>query len=117
MKKPLLLLTLSLLLSCSKSDQIEFIVENDTDVQIDSVRVYPSMYPTGYFHTIPSGKEQSIITDMSDIPAHDGDYTLEYKLQEEDLNQVTFGYYTNGYALEDRITIEISKDTIIYRYD
>jgi len=54
---------------------------------------------------------------MSDIPAHDGDYTLEYKLQEEDLNQVTFGYYTNGYALEDRITIEISKDTIIYRYD
>ena len=112
-----LLLTLTLLFSCSKPNQIEFIVENDTETQIDSVRVYPSGYDMGYYHTIQSGKNQSIVVDMSDIPTHDGDYTLEYKIKSDTLNEVKFGYYTNGFALEDRITISIQQDSILYSYD
>jgi hypothetical protein len=51
--------------------------------------------------------------DMSVLTA-DGAYALYIRFDNDSVFQKSFGYYTNGYPLEERIDIRILPDTLIF---
>jgi hypothetical protein len=50
---------------------------------------------------------------MSELPKVDGDYLLTFKRNQNNKQIKRFGYFTNGYPLEEITKIQIEKDTVI----
>ncbi|MBC3844839.1 hypothetical protein H8K90_00470 [Winogradskyella echinorum] len=111
-KSSSLLLTVIFLITISCSlNKGKFTITNDSDFDIDSLSI------------IPDSKKKLIALKKGDIVNHsilmdevksDGRYYLSFK--KSGTNQIVsqgFGYYTNGYQIEDVINIRILNDTIL----
>lgn len=113
--KCLLLLLLVALAACHNNNNkvhAKFVVINNSGQTIDSVRIMPDVQPQ--YKSIEKGREKDIVVDMSGIAKVDGAYELRYNKGSVTTAYV-FGYYTNGYPLENYTVLTILPDTILIK--
>jgi hypothetical protein len=102
------------IVSCEKETIGHFEIENHTKNTIDSLRIVPSGYESDYYISISPGEIKKYNCNMTDIADADGEYRLDYKFDTSNFVSETFGYYTNGYQIEEKIIIIFEMDSIIY---
>lgn len=111
--KHLLFLTvLVCLLSCnSKSDiKAKFIVINNSGADIDSLIILPN---DSNYSKIIKGDSIVYYSNMTNMAKVDGSYALMFiPKSEARIKTYHFGYFTNGYPLEDYTRIIVLPDTI-----
>ena len=103
-----------LIVSCEKETIGHFEIENRTKNTIDSLRIVPSGYESDYYISISPGEIKKYDCIMTDIADADGEYKLDYKFDTSNFVSETFGYYTNGYQIEEKIIIIFQTDSILY---
>lgn len=111
MKNLLKLIVLVLVFSgCTFENKGNFNVSNKSDFDIHSVTIQPNSKEERI--TISKGKSVDLTTDMSKVRS-DGSYLISF-INSETGEQIErkFGYYTNGYQIEEMIFITIKNDTI-----
>lgn len=101
--------------SCEKETIGHFEIENRTKNTIDSLRIVPNGYESDFYISISPGEIKKYDCNMTNIADADGDYKLDYKFDTSNFESETFGYYTNGYQIEEKIIIIFEIDSIIYR--
>lgn len=101
-----------LLTSCTHKVIAEFKITNNTEYNIDSLKIEPNINLTEKYISLEQGETSSYQADMTSIPKTDGGYQISFLINKQKETQV-FGYYTNGYPLEKRTKIIIEKDTIL----
>lgn len=103
-----------LITSCEKETIGKFEIENQTNNMIDSLRIVPNGYESDYYISISPGEIKKYDCNMTDIGDADGEYKLDYKFDTSSFVSEIFGYYTNGYQIEEKIIIIIKTDSLIY---
>jgi len=103
-----------LIVSCEKETIGHFEIENRSNNTIDSLRIVPSGYESDYYISISSGEIKYYDCNMTDIADADGEYKLGYKFDTSNFVSETFGYYTNGYQIEEKIITIFESDSILY---
>jgi len=86
-------------------------ITNKSNFDIDSL----SILPDSKQQLIRLGKSKTIdfITKMNKVTS-DGSYVISFKNSENNtIISKRFGYYTNGYQIEDVINITVLNDTIM----
>ena len=76
------------------------------------MKIIPSGYESDYFISIEPNQIKEYIVDMTNIAESDGDYQLDYKFDTSSFSSMAFGYYTNGYPLEELTRITIKSDSV-----
>lgn len=106
---------IALISSCEKKETIaNFEIENRTKNTIDSLRIVPSGYESDYYISLSPREIKKYDCNMTDIADSDGAYKIDYKFDTSYFVSDTFGYYTNGYQIEEKMIITFEADTIIY---
>jgi hypothetical protein len=107
----ILMLTLG---SCQIDNKAKFEITNTTENPIDSINIksYDHEINPNYLK-LESGESRIYWFNMNNIPTVDGDYLLRFKRMTNKIESERFGYFTNGYPLEEITKIEILKDTVI----
>ena len=102
------------LISCDNRIKAKFEIINQTDYILDSINIKSFRHKanSNYLKLEP-GESQIYWLDMTDLPKGDGEYLLTLKGNSGSIKRKQFGYYTNGYPLEEVTIIKIRKDTII----
>ena len=113
MKQILTILILGLV-SCDNRNGVEFNIHNESQATIDSVRISTSDKKSFIkLADIEKGLTKKDYLDMKDILKIDGDYIIEITASGQTRTD-KFGYYTNGFALDESFDIFITTDTIKY---
>lgn len=114
MKKNIIgiLISILILTSCSNKVIAEFEIMNDTEFNIDSLKIEPNISNLGKYIFLKKGEKFQYKSDMTTIAKTDGSYEISFLVNGINKTQV-FGYYTNGYPLERITKIKIEKDTIM----
>lgn len=107
---PLLIITI-FAATCSSKTKVKFIIINNSGGKIDSLIIFPN---DNVFSEIKIGDSIIYYSNMTNVPKVDGLYNLSFKKNKK-LNNYNFGYYTNGYPLEEYYRIEINPDIIIVK--
>lgn len=121
MKKLFLFIVAIALLSCNKDnnkyDEIEVQIINVTDLKVDSVSLY--IY-TGNYYLCDSVSIKDInpnaekTQQWSNISVCNGDGAFLIKAFLNDtILEKSYGYYTNGNLLDDKITISTYSDSLV----
>ena len=101
-----------ILTSCSNKVVADFEIINNTEFNIDSLKIEPNISNVGKYISLKKGEKAEYKSDMTTIAKTDGDYQISFLVNGIIKTQV-FGYYTNGYPLERITKIKIEKDTIL----
>ena len=105
--------TLILFASCRSDIKAKFEITNQTGNSIDSINIISFDHQTNpNYLSLEPGQSQTYLLDMTDLPKVDGEYLLTYKGKELKVRK-RFGYFTNGFPLEEVTKIKIQKDTVI----
>lgn len=93
-------------LSCNISPRMNFEVINRTQDQISNIKIKAS--GSSNIETIEFDENDMIRFELSmvDIPKTDGAYEIEF-LRNGQIEKKKFGYYTNGYPINEKFIIEI----------
>jgi len=103
-----------LLISCQFDNTAKFEITNLTEFKVDSINIKSSdQEPTEFYLRLMPGEKAMYNLDMSDLPKVDGEYLLSYKIDNGIVEYERFGYFTNGYPLEEITNIFIDIDTVI----
>ncbi|MDH7913193.1 hypothetical protein [Winogradskyella sp. SYSU M77433] len=99
-----------LLFSCD-NNKGEFIIINESDFNIESLNIMPDSKKQ--FINLKKGETKEHFIFMDEVKT-DGSYYMSY-INSESKKAVLkpFGYYTNGYQIENAIHIRILNDTIL----
>jgi major membrane immunogen (membrane-anchored lipoprotein) len=109
-----LLATLILLISCDSDIKAKFEITNQTNSVIDSVNIKSFDHLSNQsFITLKVGESKIYWLNMTNLPKVDGDYLLTFKKNQANKEIKRFGYFTNGYPLEEITKIQIDKDTVL----
>lgn len=108
------LIMILLLTSCSHKVIADFQVTNNTEFDIDSLKIEPNINEATKYISLKKGEMVEYKSDMTTIAKVDGGYTISFIIDGENKVQ-NFGYYTNGNPLpfEEITKIEIKNDTIL----
>ena len=101
-----------ILTSCSNKVVADFEIINNTEFNIDSLKIEPNISDVGKYISLKKGKKAEYKSDMTTIAKTDGAYQISFLVNGINKTQV-FGYFTNGYPLERITKIKIEKDTIL----
>ncbi len=106
---------MTFLTSCQYEIKAKFEITNRTDTVIDSINIKSNDHENiSDYIKLEKDEIKIYFMDMTDLPKVDGDYLLTYKPQNTGVSQFErFGYFTNGYPLEDITRIIIKTDTVI----
>ncbi|PHN05603.1 hypothetical protein CRP01_16580 [Flavilitoribacter nigricans DSM 23189 = NBRC 102662] len=100
-----MLLILTSLFACGHSDRVNILIENQSGFAIDSLSVHPNT--AGLMVELQPGDSVVYTADLSRQVA-DGAYSIIYRnVQNGKVYRDTFGYFTNGMALEREIRYRI----------
>ena len=100
-----------LLVSCQESI-IEFVVHNQSDSQIDTVKVTSSdSLATFEIISINPNSQNKGFLDLANVIKTDGDYIIEVNSKGQN-RSIHCGYYTNGWPSEEIIDIYVTSDSI-----
>jgi len=106
-----LFILLSCMFSC-KSNDGHFIISNESDFDINNVSIMPDANKK-IVH-IKKGEVLNHNINMSEVKT-DGSFTISFQnAKTNDSVSQAFGYYTNGYQIENVISIKVLSDTIIF---
>jgi hypothetical protein len=92
----------------------KFIIVNRSGFDIDSVRIGPG----NDSRTIRLKNSDSVYyySDMTGLPQVDGAYCLRFRnLNSKTTRAFGFGYFTNGYPLEESTRVTIFADTVFIK--
>ncbi|MBC2844815.1 hypothetical protein [Winogradskyella flava] len=109
-----ILVILLILSSCNNKVEAIFKISNQTGFEIDSLKIEPMVIQDGKYISLKPEEEIKYSSDMTGIAKIDGNYRISYHQNGETIVK-DFGYYTNGYPLEDLTIIEILSDTILIK--
>jgi hypothetical protein len=114
MKYFLYIISILLLSSCSSEIKAKFEIENKTNHVIDSINIKSFDHERkSQFIKLEPDQTETYWLDMTELPKVDGDYLLTFKRNRTNKEIERFGYFTNGYPLEEVTKIRIEKDTVI----
>ncbi len=108
-----LCLTFSLL-DCQNGRYVHFNIKNETKLILDSLKIKSSGGSEIKSISLNSGKCKKLKLDMSHIPKHDGNYSIEF-LSKGSQTIERFGYYTNGSPICFVYDLSIHHDTILIK--
>jgi hypothetical protein len=95
---------------------IEVIVNNQSDFDIQNIFFFTTeKVDTLSFEKVKTGQTVSDFLSMKENVS-DGAYILEFVRLNSQLESLSAGYYTNGYALEDQVSFEIRNDTVLVSF-
>lgn len=98
-----------LFVSCNHNEA-KFTITNKSDFDIDSLSITPDSKQQ--LISIEKGKDIEFSTKMNEVTS-DGSYFISFKNSENNnIISKRFGYFTNGYQIEDAIKIMVLNDTI-----
>lgn len=107
------LISILTLVSCDNRIIANFEISNETKFKIDSLKIEPTVSLNERFIAINPDATVKYEVDMTEILKTDGSYRLTYIQNGKTLIK-NFGYYTNGYPIEDLIKIKVLNDTILF---
>lgn len=100
-----------LLFSCIKENP-QIIIENDTQIKFDSIKVFTTPnIPTIFRNVEPKFTLKGQIN-FDKTSLSDGGYTIQIFKDGKIYRQNNFGYYTNGRPLNRKFDIVIEPDTL-----
>jgi len=118
MKNIIALIVLLFLNSCFliKENGIEFTIKNNSDFPIEYVKFSTSeKLAIMKFDKIEPNESVSDFLTMKNN-ARDGSYILEFTRSNGITETQSYGYYTNGAALEEWVAFKILNDTTITKF-
>ena len=99
---------------CGDTVNIKMKVKNELQYIIEEIVLKTNGGSELLYKDILPNELIELRLDMTDIPKTDGNYIIEYCIN--DLNVVrSFGYYSNGHPINNRYEIGIQKDTVIIK--
>jgi len=105
------LFVFSLLFFSCHHDEGDFVIINASDFDIDSLSIVPDFKNQQL--SLNKNQQKKLTTNMNRVSS-DGSYRIIYKNKKNDnFEDISFGYYTNGSQIEKRILVTITNDTII----
>ncbi len=104
-----------LVISCSDGGTYaKFEIMNDLPYRIDSLVILPNKDLNKYISINP-GEVKKYSCNMTGGAKVDGAYQLTFRANFKTRTEV-FGYFTNGYPLEEMTTINIKSDTVLFKF-
>lgn len=117
MKKIYFLFVISMAMGCEKispAPTLAVDVENQSNVSIDYL-AFSNHAGQGRLETVALGPQQkvSLAYDFIDVPKTDGSYQFRYKFAgSADTLTKNFGYYTNGFPIDQQLTLTVHNDSL-----
>ena len=114
----LILIIITTLISCNfKKYGITSKIKNSSNESIINVTFLSDENSKLDFSKIEPNQFVEEFLDMTNNHKGDGTYKLKFERENEKKEQIIFGYYTNGLALNRKVFCEIKNDTVLIKFN
>ena len=113
-----LILIITTLISCNfKKNGITSKIKNSSNESIINVTFLSNENSKLEFSKIEPNQFVEEFLDMTNNHKGDGAYKLKFERENGKKEQIIFGYYTNGVALNRKVFCEIKSDTVLIKFN
>ena len=113
-----LILIITTLISCNfKKNGITSKIKNSSNESIINVTFLSDENSKLEFSKIEPNQFVEEFLDMTNNHKGDGAYKLKFERENGKKEQIIFGYYTNGVALNRKVFCEIKSDTVLIKFN
>ena len=113
-----LILIITTLISCNfKKNGITSKLKNSSNETIINVTFLSDENSKLEFSKIEPNQFVEEFLDMTNNHKVDGAYKLKFERENKKKEQIIFGYYTNGVALNRKVFCEIKSDTVLIKFN
>ena len=113
-----LILIITTLISCNfKKNGITSKLKNSSNESIINVTFLSDENSKLEFSKIEPNQFVEEFLDMTNNHKGDGAYKLKFERENGKKEQIIFGYYTNGVALNRKVFCEIKNDTVLIKFN
>ena len=113
-----LILIITTLISCNfKKNGITSKLKNSSNETIINVTFLSDENSKLEFSKIEPNQFVEEFLDMTNNHKGDGAYKLKFERENGKKEQIIFGYYTNGVALNRKVFCEIKNDTVLIKFN
>ena len=113
-----LILIITTLISCNfKKNGITSKIKNSSNESIINVTFLSDENSKLEFSKIEPNQFVEEFLDMTNNHKGDGAYKLKFERENGKKEQIIFGYYTNGVALNRKVFCEIKNDTVLIKFN
>ena len=113
-----LILIITTLISCNfKKNGITSKLKNSSNESIINVTFLSDENSKLEFSKIEPNQFVEEFLDMTNNHKGDGAYKLKFERENGKKEQIIFGYYTNGVALNREVFCEIKNDTVLIKFN
>jgi hypothetical protein len=114
----LILIIITTLISCNfKKNGITSKIKNSFNESIINVTFLSDENSKLEFSKIEPNQFVEEFLDMTNNHKGDGAYKLKFERENGKKEQIIFGYYTNGVALNRKVFCEIKSDTVLIKFN
>jgi len=114
----ILMLIITTLISCNfKKNGITSKIKNSSNETIINVTFLSDENSKLEFSKIEPNQFVEEFLDMTNNHKGDGAYKLKFERENKKKEQIIFGYYTNGVALNRKVFCEIKSDTVLIKFN
>ena len=114
----ILMLIITTLISCNfKKNGITSKIKNSSNESIINVTFLSDENSKLEFSKIEPNQFVEEFLDMTNNHKGDGAYKLKFERENKKKEQIIFGYYTNGVALNRKVFCEIKSDTVLIKFN
>ena len=114
----ILILIITALISCNlKKNGITSKIKNSSNESIINVTFLSDENSKLEFSKIEPNQFVEEFLDMTNNHKGDGAYKLKFERENKKKEQIIFGYYTNGVALNRKVFCEIKSDTVLIKFN
>ena len=114
----LILIIITTLISCNfKKNGITSKIKNSSNESIINVTFLSDKNSKLEFSKIEPNQFVEEFLDMTNNHKGDGAYKLKFERENKKKEQIIFGYYTNGVALNRKVFCEIKSDTVLIKFN
>jgi hypothetical protein len=114
----LILIIITTLISCNfKKNGITSKIKNSSNETIINVTFLSDENSKLEFSKIEPNQFVEEFLDMTNNHKGDGAYKLKFERENKKKEQIIFGYYTNGVALNRKVFCEIKSDTVLIKFN
>jgi hypothetical protein len=114
----LILIIITTLISCNfKKNGITSKIKNSSNESIINVTFLSDKNSKLEFSKIEPNQFVEEFLDMTNNHKGDGAYKLKFERENGKKEQIIFGYYNNGVALNRKVFCEIKNDTVLIKFN
>ena len=114
----LILIIITTLISCNfKKNGITSKIKNSSNESIINVTFLSDKNSKLEFSKIEPNQFVEEFLDMTNNHKWDGAYKLKFERENGKKEQIIFGYYTNGVALNRKVFCEIKSDIVLIKFN